>query len=89
MVKLVRESDNRNMNRRLENQYLRLLRAVAANIKSARQNKGLTQEDMMDHGFNYRFYQKLESGKYSMTLKTLHKVACALSVAPGDLLRED
>ena len=55
--------------------YDRLLKQVAKNIKKARVNKGLTQENMSDHGFNYRHYQKIESGSYSMNLYTLHRLS--------------
>lgn len=65
--------------------YEDLLRNLAKNIKKQRKLKGLTQEDMADLGFNYRFYQKLESGKYSPNLQTLFNISVALGVEIGSL----
>ena len=67
--------------------YIKLLAKIAKNIKTARLKKKLTQEDMIQFGFGYRFYQKLESGRYSFNLFTLHRVAAALKVNIQDLLR--
>ena len=55
--------------------YENLLKRVSENIKKARKKRGLTQEGMTEFGFNYRHYQKIESGKYSMNLYTLHRLA--------------
>lgn len=52
-----------------------LLKQISKNIKKTRINKGLTQENMSDHGFNYRHYQKIESGSYSMNLYTLYRLS--------------
>jgi len=42
---------------------------------------GLTQEDMIEFGFNYRHYQKIESGAYSMNLYTLWRLSVAFEVS--------
>lgn len=60
--------------------YNNLIALIARNIKRIRKQKGLTQENMVDYGFNYRFYQKLESGNYSPNLQTLFKLSQALEV---------
>lgn len=60
--------------------YEDVLSIIAKNIKKHRKQKGLTQEDMMDFGFNYRFYQKLESGKYSPNLQTLFRLSKVFEV---------
>jgi len=62
-----------------------VLSRLASNIKMHRNKLALTQEDMMDFGFNYRFFQKLESGTYCPSLRTLHRVASALKVDIKDL----
>jgi len=61
-----------------EKDYGKLLRVIAANIQRVLKNRGRTQEDMVDLGFNYRHVQKLESGTYSPNLNTLHRLALAL-----------
>lgn len=66
--------------------YDRFLKRVAANLQKYRKSKGLTQEQMSDRGFNYRFYQKLESGSYSPSLKTLFRLAEALGIKVEDLV---
>ena len=67
--------------------YDLLLNKIAENIKKARKRKGLTQENMMDYGFNYRHYQKIESGSYSMNLYTLHRLSTIFNVNIRNLLK--
>lgn len=64
----------------VDEKYERLLRRVRGNIKAIRKTKGLTQEDMVDFGFNYRHYQSIESGRHSPNLHTLFRVAEAFKV---------
>ena len=66
--------------------YDLLLKKIAKNIKKARKRKGLTQENMMDYGFNYRHYQKIESGSYSMNLYTLHRLSNIFNISIRNLL---
>lgn len=68
--------------------FLNLVLLVSKNIRELRKSYGLTQESMAHQGgFNYRFYQKLESGKYSPNLYTLFRVANQLKVKISALLR--
>ena len=66
--------------------YEIILKRIAENIKKVRKQKGLTQENMVDYGFNYRHYQKIESGSYSMNLYTLHRLAQAFNTNVKNLL---
>jgi transcriptional regulator with XRE-family HTH domain len=66
--------------------YSRLLKQVSQNITRLRKARGLTQEDMIRYGFNYRHYQKLESGKHSLSLYTLHRLGKAFRVSVQALL---
>ena len=68
-----------------ERDYGKILKKTAANIKKYRRIAGLTQEDMVGYGFNYRHYQKIESGTYSPNLRTLHRVANAFGISLKDL----
>lgn len=67
--------------------YSEALEVLANNLKRSRQAKGYTQEDMVEFGFNYRHYQKIESGAYSPSFQTLHRLALALDVSVGDLVK--
>ena len=67
--------------------YEELLALVAQNIQRCRVVAGLTQEEMREKGFNYRFYQRLESGSTNATLFTLHRVAMALEVPVAEFFR--
>lgn len=60
--------------------YELLLKRISIQIKKARLNKGLTQEQMRDYGFNYRYYQKLESGKCSVNIYTLYRLSFVFDV---------
>ncbi|KYG64601.1 hypothetical protein AZI85_04105 [Bdellovibrio bacteriovorus] len=53
---------------------------IAVNIKRIRKNKGLSQRNMEDFGFDLRNYQRLEAGNHSPSLYTLHKLALAFRV---------
>lgn len=64
----------------LDTRYWKLVRLVAGNIRRVRETKGLTQEDMMALGLERRWFQRIESGTYSVSLPTLDRVARALKV---------
>ena len=61
--------------------YDKLLTKIAGNIKKYRKLNNLTQEDMSDYGFSYKHYQRIESGKYSMNLHTLHRLSQVFNVS--------
>ena len=65
--------------------YDALLEKISKNIKKFRHEKEWTQEDMASKGYNYRHYQKLESGSYSPSLQTLFKLAKTFKVDIQDL----
>ncbi|MFG1492683.1 helix-turn-helix transcriptional regulator [Halobacteriovorax sp. ZH4_bin.1] len=67
--------------------YEELLSKVANNIKTIRTSKGLTQQNMAEEGFNYRYYQKIESGRQSLNLETLYRISKVLKVDVVDLLK--
>lgn len=67
--------------------YEELLSKVANNIKTIRTSKGLTQQNMAEEGFNYRYYQKIESGRQSLNLETLHRIAVILRVEVSDFFK--
>jgi len=51
-----------------------------ARIRQVRQERDLTQEDMFDLGFSYRFFQRIEAGK-PIHLKTALRLADAFRVS--------
>ncbi len=60
-------------------------RRFGERVREVRAKRGLTQEDMMEHGFSLRHYQRIEAGR-SVTLATIWKLARAFDVQPRDLL---
>lgn len=70
-----------------DKEYTRLLKRISANLKMLRNKLKITQEGMADLGFNYRYYQKLESGSYSFNLHTLYRLAKVFKVDLKDLLK--
>jgi len=60
--------------------YSKFLRKIAVNIRSIREEKGFTQEKMGDFGFGPRWYQRFESGRHTISLPTLHKLAKVFKV---------
>jgi transcriptional regulator with XRE-family HTH domain len=64
----------------LGEEYWALMSRVAGNIRRIRLSENLTQEDMLLLGLERRWFQRIESGTYSVSLPTLCKVARALQV---------
>lgn len=71
----------------LDDRYWRLVKRVAGNIQRIRELHKLTQEDMHDLGFERRWYQRIESGRHSVSLPTLDKIARALKVDIGEFFK--
>jgi transcriptional regulator with XRE-family HTH domain len=67
----------------------RLMRLLAQRIRYLRQQAELTQEQMQDWGFNYRYYQEIESGTANLTVKTINRLARAFKVPPIEFFRFD
>jgi transcriptional regulator with XRE-family HTH domain len=61
--------------------------AVGKRIRAMRQAKGITQDQLADKtGLNRVHLYRLESGKQSMTLRTLKLIADTLGVRVRDLI---
>lgn len=73
MLQKVRALNHYGMDRNTE--FDKFLRRISKNIKRYRTKAGLTQMDMVDHGFNYRHYQRLESGQTGYNLQTLFRLS--------------
>ena len=70
----------------LEKDLLKLTKKFSSNLRRLRLAKKLTQEDMTSYGFNYRHYQKLESGSHIPSLMTILKLSKIMGVQAKDLL---
>lgn len=55
----------------IDEKYTMMLSNISRNIEELRKSQGWTQMDMVRKGFDLRFYQRLESGKHSMSLYTI------------------
>lgn len=58
-----------------ETKYKKLLITVGKNLKDLRRSRNLSQNDMTEFGFELRNYQRLESGRHSPSLYTLHRLS--------------
>jgi len=72
----------------LDHGYWRIVRRISDNIREIRLAKGLTQEDMSSLGLERRWYQRIESGKYSISLPTLDRVARAFKVDISEFFKK-
>jgi hypothetical protein len=61
-------------------------RAIGAQLREKRLRLGLTQEDMIAHGFSARHWQQVEAGR-PITLKTLVRACMALEALPSLTIR--
>ncbi len=68
--------------------YELLAKLVGSNIKRRRERAKLTQEQLADAaGFNYKYYQRVESKKANLTLRTLSKISEVLELNPSEFFR--
>jgi len=64
-------------------------RVVAERIKKIRKKKGITQEQLAERaGLNRTHLYRLETGKQSMTLRTLKIIADALEIRVRELVKD-
>ena len=71
-----------------EKRYLSLLGRVAHNLKIYRKQRGFSQEQLAERvGFSTRYYQRLESGRWSPNILTLYKVAKQLKIDTSNLFK--
>ena len=71
----------------VEQSYQKRLVQIATNIKQVRKSRKLSQRDMEQFGFDLRNYQRLEAGKHSPSVFTLHKLALAFKVPLSRLVK--
>lgn len=64
--------------------YARFFRALGSRIRSYRTECGLSQEDMIFHGFSVRHWQNIESGR-PITMFTLLRICEAFDVSFEEL----
>lgn len=69
-------------------EFEKFLKNISKNIKRYRKKAGLTQMDMVDHGFNYRHYQRLESGDSGYNLQTLFRLSKVFKVKVSSFLED-
>lgn len=59
------------------------------NIKNVRKARGLTIDELAEKaGFSQSFVQRMESGQRNVSVKNLEKLARALDVEVGDLIKQ-
>jgi len=68
--------------------FVALRQSIAANVRRARQRKGLTQEQLADKAEqDVSYLQRVERGAVNLSLRVLFHLARALEVTPASLLR--
>jgi transcriptional regulator with XRE-family HTH domain len=66
---------------------LDLLKKIGINLKTIRESRGLTQNDLGELCELHRNYiGSLEKGQRNLSIKTLEKIANKLEINPTDLL---
>ncbi|PZO70771.1 MAG: transcriptional regulator [Sphingomonas taxi] len=62
---------------------------MARNLRRARHDKQLTQEELADRaGLSMRYVGAIERGDVSASVTVLGQIADALEIEPGDLLKK-
>ena len=65
--------------------YARFFRALGNRVRSYRTERGLSQEDMIFHGFSVRHWQMIESGR-PITVFTLLRICETFDLTPEQLV---
>lgn len=66
-----------------------LQRTLGANLRTLRQERGLSQEAMADLlGVHRTYMGGIERGERNLTLKTVERLATTLGIDPLQLLRQ-
>ncbi len=69
--------------------YEQFVERLGTNLRKLRSERGSYLEEMADLGsFNYRFYQKLESGSYSPNLKTIYSLMIRYQLKIDELFKQ-
>lgn len=71
-----------------EEDYSKLIKNIAENIKAQRKQCGFTQAQMIDFGFDVKNYQKLEYGNHQFSLHTVFRLSRAFGCRIEDLIHE-
>lgn len=53
---------------------------LSQRLRQLRRARGLTQEMIGERGFSYKYYQRIESGRVNVTIRTLARLAAVLGV---------
>jgi transcriptional regulator with XRE-family HTH domain len=69
----------------MEPRFANFCAEMGKRVRQLRLRRGMTQEDMTEHGFTIRHYQRIEVGR-SITVVTIWKLAQALGVPPRSIL---
>ena len=72
----------------MDRDFQELCRALGRRVRELRLERQMTQEDMMEHGFSVRHYQRIEAG-WPATFSTICKLARAFQVSPRMVLPDD
>lgn len=66
-----------------------LKEVMARNLRQARHDKKLTQEELADRaGLSMRYVGAIERGDVSASVTVLGQIADALEIEPGELLKK-
>ena len=66
----------------------KLLRSIAANVRSLRRRRGVTQEQLAERsGMDLSYLQRIERAETNLSMDKLLALADAFGIPPGLLLR--
>ena len=70
-----------------DNDFQLYLKQLGGNLKNERIKNGITQEMFAEmNNIDYKYYQRIETGKVNITIKTLYKLSKSLKINPNSLL---
>ncbi|MFQ5544095.1 MAG: helix-turn-helix domain-containing protein [Nitrospiria bacterium] len=66
---------------------IQALKQIGKALRTLREKRGLSQVEMESLGVSHRYYQRIESGKANITIKTLVEILDALGFEFRDIFQ--
>jgi len=78
------------MEKRSDNDFPNFLKQLGQNLRKERNKKEISQEKLAEiNNIDYKYYQRIETGRVNITIKTLYKLSKSLNIKPYKLLDKE
>ena len=71
----------------MDREQREFFKKFGAEVRRLRLERGLTLEDMQEHGFSAQHFQKMESGSKAANFFTVYRIAQAFGISVSKLVK--